>query len=163
MNRILLTTALALTLTGPALASDQLALSLGVEPGVYSTAELISLRSALENDDRAAARAIAARSATKGAVDSPAQFSASVGLDGAYSTATVAALRAAEADDERAAANHIRETGSISDSVTVSTKSGISAGRAQLAASLGVNPSEYSLAELVNLKSVQSSNNGRGD
>ena len=163
MNRILLTTALALTLAGPALASDQLARSLGVEPGVYSTSELIALRSALENDEQAAARAILSRDVTKGAVDSPAQLAASVGVDDSYSLADVAALRSAESDDEQAAVNFIRESGGVTKGVTTSTKSGVSAGQAQLAASLGVNPTEYSLSELVKLKSVQSSNNGRGD
>ncbi|MDV7144552.1 hypothetical protein R3X27_17885 [Tropicimonas sp. TH_r6] len=163
MNRILLTTALALTLAGPALASDQLARSLGVEPGVYSTSELIALRSALENDEQATARAILSGDVTKGAVGSPAQFAASVDVDDSYSLADVAALRSAESDDEQAAANFIRESGGVTKGVTTSTKSGVSAGQAQLAASLGVNPTEYSLSELVKLKSIQSSNNGRGD
>ncbi|WP_375550440.1 hypothetical protein [Rhodophyticola porphyridii] len=51
MTRIALTTALALSLAAPAFANDQLAASLGVDAGDYSVAELIQLRSALENDD----------------------------------------------------------------------------------------------------------------
>ena len=53
MKRIVLTSALLAALAAPAFASTQLELSLGVEPGVYSTAELIDLRRAVENDDKA--------------------------------------------------------------------------------------------------------------
>ena len=58
MNRIALTTALVLSMAAPAFASDQLAKQLNVDPGVYTTAELVSLRNAIENDDHAAANAI---------------------------------------------------------------------------------------------------------
>ena len=144
MNRIILSTALALSLAAPAFASDQLALSLDVEPGTLSTAELISLRSALENDEQAAANAIRSGAVTKGI---------------SAEDLREITLRAALQDDEFAAANFIRK-GGVSD-VTVSTKSGISAGQAQLAASLGVDAADYSRAELVRLHSIQSSDNGR--
>lgn len=163
MKRILLTSALALTLTGPAFASDQLARSLGVEPGVYSTAELIALRSAYEDDQFAVANSILNGSATDGEASSNAQFAASVGVDPSFSTADAAALRSAYEEGDYATVNFILEAGGIDENVSVSSKSGISAGRAQLAASLGVNASDYSLAELVELRSVQSSDNGRGD
>ncbi len=146
MNRIALTTALLLSLSAPAFASDQLAKQLEVEPGVYTTAELISLRSALENDDRAAANAIRSNPGGFGSVDAE--------------TVREIALRSAEQDDEQAAVRFLRKS-AASDSFTVSTKSGVSAGHAQLASSLGVDAEDYSLAELVRLKSVQSSDNGR--
>lgn len=163
MKRIALTTALALTLAGPALASDQLARSLGVEPGAYTTADLIRLASAAEDHNQAQVNAILAGEVTSGATESPAQFTASVGLEGTHSLATVAALRSAQETDEQAAARAIRASGNIDEGVTASTMNGISEGRAQLAASLGVNPADYSLAELVRLKAVQSSDNGRGE
>lgn len=53
MKTFILSTAIALSLVAPAVASDQLARSLGVEPGVFSTAQLVQLRAAQENDDRA--------------------------------------------------------------------------------------------------------------
>lgn len=53
MKRLALTTALLAGLAAPALASDQLALGLGVEPGAYTTAELIDLRQAREDQDEA--------------------------------------------------------------------------------------------------------------
>ncbi|MDV7141070.1 hypothetical protein R3X27_00100 [Tropicimonas sp. TH_r6] len=146
MNRIALTTALVFALAAPAFASDQLANQLDVEPGVYSTAELIALDRALQDGNQAAANAIRANPGGFDTVDAD--------------TVREIALRSAEQDHEQAAANQLRkETGS--DSFTASTKSGVSAGRAQLAASLGVDASDYSLAELVKLKSVQSSDNGR--
>ncbi len=146
MNRIALTTALLLSLSAPAFASDQLAKQLNVEPGVYTTAELVSLRNALESDDRAAANAILSNPGGFGSVDAE--------------TVREIALRSAEQDHEQAAANYLRNGGEIGN-FTVSTKSGVSAGHAQLAESLGVDAADYSLAELVKLKSVQSSENGR--
>ncbi len=41
----IIATALVLAAATPALANDQLALSLGVEPGQYTTAELVVLKS----------------------------------------------------------------------------------------------------------------------
>jgi hypothetical protein len=52
MKNLFLTTAVALSLAAPAFASDQLALSLGVEPGVYTTAELADLSRAYEENDQ---------------------------------------------------------------------------------------------------------------
>ena len=144
MNRIALSTALVVALAAPAFASSQLEDRLNVEPGVYSTAELVAIDRAFQNDDVARANAILAN---------PGGFS---GTDA--ETVRAVKLNAAEQDDEHAAANHFRKG---AGSFTVSTKSGVSAGHAQLAASLGVDAADYSLAELVQLKSVQSSENGR--
>ena len=168
MNRILISSALAVTLAGPALASDQLARSIGVEPGVYSTAELIALRSAIEGDDHAQANAIRAggnngfTASTKSATSSSAQLAGSVGVEpGVYSAAQLIALRSALESDDHAQANAIRK--GADEGMTASSKSGVSAATAQLAASLGVDPSDYSRDELARLHSVQSSDNGRGD
>ncbi|SDJ61250.1 hypothetical protein [Aliiruegeria lutimaris] len=163
MKRTVLFTALALTLAGPALASDQLARSLGVETGVYSTGELIALRSAVENGEHAKANDILSGSITKGRIDSAPQFAASVGADSSYSTADVIALRSALEKNEQQTAGFIRNNAGVDDGFVASSKSGISAGHAQLAASLGVNAADYSLSELTSLKADQSSNNGRGD
>ncbi|SDM04215.1 hypothetical protein [Aliiruegeria lutimaris] len=145
MNRIALTTALALTLAAPAFASDQLAQQLDVEPGVYTTAELISLRSALEDGNYAQANAIRSNPG---------------GISGADAeTVREFSLIKAEQDDEHAFANFLRNNDS-GENFSVSTKSGVSAGHAQLAASLGVDAADYSLAELVQLKSAQDSDEG---
>ncbi len=59
MHRIIATAALvATTLAAPALADDQLARSLGVEPGAYSLTELSLLRQAREDGDRQRERLI---------------------------------------------------------------------------------------------------------
>ena len=51
MTRTLIAALAAATFAAPALANDQLARSLGVEPGVYTTAELIQLKDAAEVSD----------------------------------------------------------------------------------------------------------------
>ena len=51
MKRIALTTALTLALAAPAVASPQLAASLGVDAGDYTVAQLIQLRDAKEADE----------------------------------------------------------------------------------------------------------------
>ena len=57
MKTLALTTALVAALSAPAaFASDSLALSLGVEPGQFTTVELIQLRTAMENQDTAQVR-----------------------------------------------------------------------------------------------------------
>jgi len=52
MKSLILSSAIALSLAAPAFASDQLALSLGVEPGVYTTAQLADLSRAYEDNDQ---------------------------------------------------------------------------------------------------------------
>lgn len=94
MTRTALITALALTVAAPAFASDQLAASLGVNSGDYTVAELIQLRSAIENDDRAY-------------VD----FLLSGGSNGAGDV-TAIQLSALEADDNHIRAEFTRNGGS---------------------------------------------------
>jgi hypothetical protein len=132
MNRFILGTALALSLSAPAFASEQLAASLGVNPDNFTTAELIQLRSAQEENDQATVDFI---------------------LSGADSgSADVAAIQLAFAleDDDRATVNFLRNGGSE----VVSTQSFGSAGGEQLAASLGVDAGDYTVAELIQLRSA---------
>lgn len=57
MKTLALTTALVAALSAPAaFASDSLAASVGVAPGQFTTAELIQLRTAMENHDTAQVR-----------------------------------------------------------------------------------------------------------
>ncbi len=51
MKRFILTSVLIVTFSVPAFASDQLAKSVGVEPGMYTTAELMWLIKAGEESD----------------------------------------------------------------------------------------------------------------
>ena len=61
MHRTLIASALAaLALAAPALADEQLARSLGVEPGAYTLAELSLLRQARQENDAPLARRIEA-------------------------------------------------------------------------------------------------------
>ena len=48
MKTIILSAALALTAAAPSFANDQLARSLGVEPGVYTLSQLIEIKDAAE-------------------------------------------------------------------------------------------------------------------
>lgn len=63
MTRIALTTALVLGLAAPAFANDQLARSLGVDAGAYTTMQLVQLKSALSADEHIVAKAITGGSA----------------------------------------------------------------------------------------------------
>jgi hypothetical protein len=104
MKRIILTTALALAVAAPAFANDQLARSLGVEPGAFTTAEL----------------------------------------------ATIKGLRDAGVSKDRETADVV--AGLFSRGVVSTQSVGISAGHAQIAANLGLDPNVYSLAELATIK-----------
>ncbi|WP_227284160.1 hypothetical protein [Boseongicola sp. H5] len=108
MTRIALTTALALSLAAPAFANDQLAASLGVDAGDYSVAELIQLRSALENDDHShvafllngGSETISTQSFAAPAFAN-AQLAASLGVDaGDYTLAELIQLRSALENDD---------------------------------------------------------------
>ncbi|WP_071674298.1 hypothetical protein [Nioella nitratireducens] len=51
MKSIVLATAVVASLAAPAFASEQLAQSVGVQPGQYTTAELIRLEDAIQRND----------------------------------------------------------------------------------------------------------------
>ena len=51
MKHIVMGCALALSLGSAAMASDQLARQLGVQPGVYTLAELVEIKAAQEQND----------------------------------------------------------------------------------------------------------------
>lgn len=159
MTRIFATTALVLSMAAPAFASDQLARSLGVEPGVYSTAQLVELKSAIEGNNDQQVQFILDSAGTDGFTASTmsapsagkAQIAADLGVNPAdYSLGELVKLRKAEEESNEQIAGFVRSNGL---SETVSSKSGISAGQAQLAASLGVNPADYTLAELSKMAS----------
>ncbi|MBO6605196.1 MAG: hypothetical protein JJ949_18420 [Roseicyclus sp.] len=100
MTRIALTTALALSLAAPAFANDQLAASLGVDAGDYTVAELIQLRSALENDDHSHVAFL---------LNGGSETISTQSFAG--TSAPDFALRALEDDDEHIRANFIRNGG----------------------------------------------------
>ncbi|PRY23689.1 hypothetical protein CLV78_104180 [Aliiruegeria haliotis] len=154
MKTIALATALTVAVSAPAFANEQLANGLGIDASQYTTAQIAALRAATADDERAAANYIRKNGGASGATVSTKSF-------GSNDRATEIAIQSALASDERASARSLQKSAS---GVTVSTKSvGTSAGQRQLAASLGVDPADYTLAELVHLKGVQSSDNGRGE
>lgn len=156
MKRFALTTAIALGLAAPAFANDQLAASLGVEPGVYSTAELVTLRTAMEDGNEALANFIldggseTVSTQSFGISAGHQQLADALGVDAAdYSVAELVTLRDAIENDNEARVNFILSGGSE----TVSTQSfGTSAD--QFAASIGVDAADFSAAQLILLRAA---------
>lgn len=156
MNRIALTSALILGLSAPAFANDQIADILGLDAGSVSTGTLFSIYN--EDDNDAQDRAIAfyknggavVSTQSVGVSQGHAQLAARFGLDPA--TVSVAEVQAIAAEDD----NDIRDrriAAAKSGGAVVSTQSvGVSGGHAQLAASIGVDPTVYSLSEVLVLK-----------
>lgn len=58
MKALVLTTAIALGFAAPSFANDQLASNLGLEPGAYSTAQLVAIDRALQDDNETLANHI---------------------------------------------------------------------------------------------------------
>ena len=119
MTRTLILAALAAAaVSGPALANDQLARSLGVEPGVYSLSELATLKTLQDGDDHVRIAAFAKGNGTgsdvttfssKGVSAGAAQLARSLGVEpGALSVSELVALRSAEDSDDTHRANAIR-------------------------------------------------------
>ena len=151
--------AVAATIAAPALANDQLARSLGVEPGAHTTAELSLMRKAQEENDDLLHRTIVERAEGRGAEvlstqsigvsAGHAQLARSLGVEpGTHSLAELTRLKTAMEEDDRQRIDLITEGG---DEVVSTQSVGTSAGKAQLAASLGVNPEDYTTAQLAKM------------
>ena len=92
-----------------------------------------------------------------------AQLAAQAGVNAAdYSTSEIVGLWSAVRDND-AAAPYSADLAAVnadvsrgSASLSVGTEAGVSAGKAQLAAQLGVNPADYSFAQLISLKNARS-------
>jgi hypothetical protein len=160
MNRILITSALALAIAAPAFANDQLARNLGLEPGVYTTAELATIkgvREAATGTDAATAASLAdlfgngVVSTQSVAGSANAQLAANLGLSGDYTTADLAVIkgiREGASTVDAATADALVNAGGVVSTQSVEN----SAAKAQLAAFFGVDPADYTLAELAALK-----------
>ncbi len=161
MKLFALTTALVVAASAPAFANDQLARSLGIEPGALTRSQLAQVKASIENDDdNRIARELAERfsagevsTMSTGISAGHSQLAARFGVDPqAFSVAELASLKALvdNDDDNRAVKAEIAQ---VRDGGIVSTMStGVSAGHAQLAANLGLDAADYSFAELVNIK-----------
>lgn len=139
---------------------QQLAASLGVEPGLYSVAQLVQLRAAMNDSDSSSAQTIAyildnpkgdlapatPNVSTRGEVtEGAAQLARQQGVEpGRYTVAELVLLDQYSSDS----ADSTYRDAILKGEVNANLDDGISAGKAQLAASLGVDPADYTSAEL---------------
>lgn len=154
MTRTLIAAALAASLAAPAFASDNLAASLGVEPGVYTTSQLVQLKAAKADDDHSRIRQIVAE-AEAGGFNGAADFSqVAGGIDAeGLSASNVVALKAAIDEDDADRIFGLRNGADVASNTTFSTRGGPVA--EQLSRSVGVAPGALTNAELVQLKAAQ--------
>ena len=159
MKRIVLTTAIILGLSVPALANDQLALSIGVEPSVFSTSQLAQLKAAQDDDDNRRFEFLLDRfsgnvTATQSVGLTPGhrQLTASINVDyNQYSLNEIIQIRSAIDDDDNTRVEFLLDHGDV-----IATQSfGVTPGHEQLARSLGVDAGEYSLSALARMKSAR--------
>lgn len=156
-------TATALVLAVPAFAQSageaQLARSVGVEPGTYSVSQLIRLDEAQRENDAERIRYIKANPqgfvvSSQGSdvvTDGEAQFARALGVEpGRLSVNELQRLDQAVRESEDVTARHILSGETRGD--VAEDASAVSAGEAQLAASLGVDPANYTLNELVQIQ-----------
>lgn len=133
-----ITAALAIAVAGPAFANSNLAASLGVEPGVFSTTQLAALKAAQDSDDFTIANYIIDQGGA-GEV---------IATRGADSTVPLFTIEHAREADEYAIANGLeRKNNGELNSVTE-----LGAGHTALANSLGLDASEYTVSELIRIK-----------
>ena len=153
MTRIALTSALAIAIAAPAFADTQLERQLGVEPGIYTTAELAAIKGSYDTDTgyNFPPRGDVVSTQSVGISAGHAQLAAQLGVDANdYSFAELAAIKGSFDSDT---GYNFPAKGGV-----VSTQSvGITAGHAQLAAQLGLDANNYSVAELAAIKGAVSS------
>lgn len=158
MKTLAITSAILLSLASAA-AADQRAENLGVTPGQFTTNELVQLQAALDSDDRKSVAYILAGG--DDAVAKPSGISAGAAqlaatLDvapGRFSFSELTELSAAKAADDRTRVNHILN----GDDVVATRSVGVSAGAANLAATLGVEAGRFSYNELLQLQVAMAS------
>ena len=130
----------------------QLAASAGVSPTAYTQSQLIRLIEAQRNNDQQAIDFIMGQAGAdvsrsdKGASGSAgdAQLAALAGVEpGRFTTNELVRLIDAQRDNDRQEVDFI-----LSGTNREGEAAGISAGKAQLAAGLRVNPADFTLAEL---------------
>lgn len=157
MKTILLSTAIILGIVAQAQANDQLARSLGMEPGQYTSAELVQLSAAQADNNTALFNHLleefngtAAVSAQNGGItDGHRQLAASLGVNATdFTMSELVQLRAAREDGDSSAERYIM---SNSGTATPSRSGGVTAGHRQVAASLGVDPEDYTMEELTGM------------
>ncbi|OSP53540.1 hypothetical protein [Pseudoruegeria sp. SK021] len=140
---------------GAAFASDgadQLARNLGVQPGVYSLADLVALKGAdTDTQSRKAMSYILESGAnggvTRGATAASLQLSNALGVaSNTYTTTELVAISAAERDDNEAEARYYTDGGLARSTGTISASN---AAYQKLEATLNIDAADYTLAELI--------------
>jgi hypothetical protein len=160
MKTFAFATALALVSAAPAFANAQLARSLGLEPGVYTIAELSAIKGATEEratDNRDFVASLVARTGggvvSTQSVGASNQLAANLGLDaGDFTAAQLATIKGVT--EERATDNRdfLASLVSRTGGGVVSTQSvGASS---QLAANLGLDGRDFTAAQLATIKGV---------
>lgn len=152
-----LSTAVAFALVAGAAAAQtvspgdaQLAALAGVEPGVYSRAQLIQLNEARRDGDANRVRFILGQT---GADASRNEFGAASPVVGSGLTAAEQlALTEARRENDRNTERYILS--GANRAAVANPASVVTPGEAQLAALVGVDPADYTLAELVALQSA---------
>lgn len=131
----------------------QLALSAGVEPGRYSRTELIAILEARKENEAATVEYYvsgANRAATSGNGAGWAQLASSVGVEpGQFTPAELQRLEQAYKDNDREEVAFVLSGDSRREANPAEV---VTPGEAQLAAIIGVDPAQYTLAELVALQ-----------
>lgn len=159
-------TALTIALAAPAAIAGsftpgeaQLANSVGVEPGQYAVAELIQLDAAARENDFEYTQFLLRKTTLNGDISTRSALSEGV--------SQLAAIEGVSADvysvgqiirlsDARFEGDEVLEALIKAEVNGRKVSTGISAGRVQLAALLGVNAADYTLAELAQLDSADS-------
>ena len=145
----------ALLLTGSAfagsLSSDaQLAHSAGVQPGVHTAAEMVNIIEARRENDTSALNFYLSgqnRVAEAKVTQGTGQLAEIAGVEpGKYTAAELLKIIAARQDGDTASALYVL---SGENRKAASPASAVTPGEAMLAASAGVDPAQYTLAELI--------------
>jgi hypothetical protein len=157
---------IAMTFAGAAFAGSsvsndaQLALSAGVQPGTYSQAELQNIITARNNNDMSALNFYlsgANRSAETATTDSSGQLAKLAGVaPGTYSASELALIIEARKENDRDRTAFVL---SGTNRTTAAAAEVVTPGEAQLAAALGVDPAQYTLAELAALNAARTAAN----
>lgn len=145
MKTFAFTTALVLAAAAPAFANDQLARSLGLEPGVFTTSELATIAGYVEERDSTNDKIIANLvSRTGGGVVSTQSVD-----DGQFTALELAQIAGLVEERDHTNRHHIAALMARAGAGSVSTQS--VPGSSQLAASLGLDAGQFTAVELAQI------------
>ena len=142
---------------GSNLGKDQLALAAGVDANDFTSAELVRLNDAIRANDAEEVAFILSHDNRKrdmvgSSSSGKAQIAASVGADAsAYTTTELMRIKDAVVEGDAETEAFYRSHANRAEANPASV---VTPGEAQIAASLGVDPADYTLAELATLQSA---------